>query len=150
MRTLITVTLSVLLTLVSGCTDQDSNFDEIQGLTGHEREETFRSYSLEERFRLYNKVYENSGHPHDVELATSFRDEPERSLEFIIEDLKTSNFTDFLRYLPIIYDVGKRSGTNICQPRYIGRLKAIISNYDLSAAQRGALKGLQFDGCELP
>lgn len=139
-----------LLLLASGCGQRDPNYEKLQQLEGGARLAQFEALPLDERFRLYNKIHDKSGHPHDVELAVGFQDRPAESLNWIIDDLKSSDFTDFLKYLPIIYNIGKRSKIDICRPEYIGRIKSILASYKLSDAQTKALDGLRFSRCELP
>lgn len=143
------ITLALLL-LVSGCGERDPNYEKLQKLDGSARLAQFEALPLDERFRLYNKIHNKSGHPHDVELSVGFQDRPREALNRIIADLKSSEFTDFLRYLPIIYNIGKRSSIDICRPEYIGQLKGILASYKLSAAQTKALDGLRFSRCQLP
>lgn len=144
------IIVTAFLLMVCACTERDSNYDSLIKLNGNSRLSQFEKHSLSERFRLYNKIYDKSGHPRDAELSIGFRDRPAESLNFIMNDLRSSDFTDFLRYLPIIYDIGKRTPVDICKPEYIDRLKEIISGYGLSSAQTEALRGLKFDRCELP
>jgi len=119
-------------------------------MNGDEQLRQFQKYPIAERFRLYNKVYNRSGHPHEAELSIGFRDRPKESINYVINDLEGSNFSDFLRYLPIIYDLGKRTSVDICGSNYITSLKKIIAGYHLSPKQLKALEGLRFDRCELP
>lgn len=144
------ISVLVIPLLLSSCGKRDVNYDRITQLNGSARLSQFELLPIGERFRLYNKIHGKSGHPHDVELSVGFKDKPTETIKFIISDLKSSKFTDFLRYLPIIYDVGKRSGVDICRPEYIGQLKFILASYNLSAAQTKALEGLRFSRCQLP
>jgi hypothetical protein len=139
-----------LLLLASGCGERDPNYEKLKQLDGSARLAQFETLPINERFRLYNKIHDKSGHPHDVELSVGFKDNPAEALNHIIADLKSSEFTDFLKYLPIIYDIGKRSSIDICRPEYIGQLKGILASYKLSTAQTKALEGLRFSRCELP
>jgi hypothetical protein len=139
-----------LFLVASGCGERDPNYENLKQLDGAARLAQFELLSLDERFRLYNKIYDKSGHPHDVELSVGFKDRPAESLNRIITDLNSSEFPDFLRYLPVIYNIGKRSDLDICTPRYIGKLKEILASYNLSPAQIKALNGLRFHRCQLP
>jgi hypothetical protein len=142
--------VALALLLVSGCGEPDPNYDKLKKLDGGARLAQFETLPINERFRLYNKIYRKSGHPNDAELSVGFKDKPAEALNYIITDLRSSEFSDFLRYLPIIYNIGKRSGIDICRPEYIGQIKGILANYKLSTAQVKALEGLRFGRCELP
>lgn len=139
-----------MLLLVCSCGDPDPNYERLKKLDRNTQLSQFEKFSLDERFRLYNKIYRKSGHPHDVELSVGFRDKPRESLIRIIGELRHSDLEDFLRYLPVIYDIGRSDRIDICRPEYIGQLKEIISRYRLTNAQTEALKGLRFGRCELP
>lgn len=144
------IAIITLILLMNGCNQNDLNYHNIQKLEGDARLAQFKTLPITERFRLYNKIYENSGHPHDIELSVGFQDKPADSLVTIINDLKFSKFSDFLRYLPIIYNIGKRSSVDICKPEYIGRLKSILMSYKLSNSQEEAISVLKFERCQLP
>jgi hypothetical protein len=139
-----------LFLVVSGCGEPDPNYETLKQLDGSARLDQFKTFPINERLRLYNKVYRKSGHPHDSELSIGFRDNPDETLRRIIVDLRTSGFGDFMRYFHIIYDIGMHSRLDICRQEYIGSLKSILASYKLSAGQAKALEEVRFSRCQLP
>jgi hypothetical protein len=144
------IAISICALCVVGCTERDSNYETIKYLTGTERVNAFRKLPLSERFRIYKKLYKHSGDPPDAGLFTEFEDNPNGAIEYIINDLKSSKFTDFVRYGPIIYDVGTQTNVGICKSEYIVPLKKIIEGYHLSDVQLKAVGTFRFDRCTLP
>lgn len=149
MRPLMFAAISLLALFTVSCEDADPNFSALQKQSGLAREEKFEKFSLLERFRLYNKIYENSRHPHDAELAVGFRDKPSESLKYIADDLRDSNFSDFLKYMPILYDLGQNTQVDVCHDIGFQDIQDTVRNYDLSTLQESAIAGLDFGGCKV-
>ena len=147
------IIIALFLSVLCSCGDRDAkpdaNYGAVRSPGGVERLEKFKKFPLTERFRLYNKIYKNSGHPHDVELSFGFRDDPEDALNYIINDLHSSRYGDFLKYLPIIDILGNEPNVDICRRDRIQSLRTIIANYRLNEQELTILKGLRFNRCEL-
>lgn len=111
--------------------------------------ERFEALEISKRFEIYNYLYDKSGHPRDTRLAFGFEDKPNEALSYITYDLKSKDFSRFLRYLPIIYSISSVKGYNICLSKNFPILKAKTRFYDLSVRQKAALGLIQFRDCSL-
>jgi len=137
------------LFLLFACGPVDNNFNNIENSIGSDKIKMFVAFPLDERFRLYNKVYNKRWRPHKTELAIGFRDQPERAISYIVNDLISSTFSDFIRYFPIIYDLSKNSHYNLCRGEYVLELRKIIHSYRLSNEQLNTLNGIHLGKCDL-
>jgi hypothetical protein len=111
--------------------------------------ERFQTFEVPERLKIYNYLYEKSGHPRDTRLASGFKDKPGETLGQITSDLKPGDFSRFLRYLPVIHSISSARGYDICRAREFPVLKARMRSYRLNRPQKLALRSIQFKGCSL-
>ncbi len=148
-RSFMRIPLALLsLLLLAGCYEKDPNYDQLASLGEDARLVKFRAFPLAERFRLYDKIYWKSGHPHDAELAEGFRDKPDKSMVYIIQKLQNSKLGDFDEYFPIIYDLDAETSVNVCESEYILPLRKIVSSYN--PAKTGAdFSQIKFKKCQL-
>lgn len=72
-----------------------------------------QSLPLGRRLRLYEDLYERSGHPPDTRLAGTFLDDPEAAYLLIESRLKETKTPD--RYFAILYKIEAASPETMCK-----------------------------------
>lgn len=143
------IAFNVVLFFLISCSDRDAHYESVVSKNGNERLIEFEKLEVDERMRVYRKIYENSGHPHDSELSIGFRDYPDEVMRLIIIDLNNSDIREFYMYLPVLYDIGKRANFDICEKNYIDPIRSAIVSYNLSSDHLRLFQQIKFDKCNL-
>lgn len=138
---------------VIGCSDKssDPNFNLIYSASDEEQVYIFRKLSLEERLRIYKKMYLISGHPKDSHLALyGFSDKPKETMYEIIKELKHSNFSEFMMYRHIIFYTARTNSYSLCEDHYaMDEIHRAIVRYSLNQSQIDALREVDYGGCRI-
>jgi hypothetical protein len=120
-------------------------------LTDHPRYTVrqFRRLTVPARLRIYNTLYDRSGHPRNVGLAFGFGDQPAETLRHVVADLPPGDFGRFLRYMPIVQTLAQVRRFDICRTAEFPVLRSRLRSYRLYREQREALGNLGIRNCSL-
>src|SRR5215203_5552649 len=119
--------IALLFVLLGSCSPPDRSYDDL--LKSENKVEFVKNMDVRERLRLYEKLYNNSGHPPDTSLASAFEDRPGETLIAIRDQLSAGAYSDLVRNTPIISHLSVVEGYDICTDQNLEKIRSAIETY---------------------